>query len=205
MIQGKSKMLQSNMQFEIKLLKSIIKNVVLEAVSKRRTRKKLRVFDFDDTLVRTDAKVYVTNAGEKSQMSAAEYAAYDKKPGDEFDYSEFTELINPKEIKWTLQILKRTYLKYGPEGVKILTARGSAEPVKKFLEDAKLDDVEVIALGTSDPKAKANWIQAQIENNGLDYVEFFDDSHKNVSAVKNLQSVFPNVKIVVRHVLPGIR
>ena len=185
------------MQFETKLLKTIVKELVLEELS----RGKLRVFDFDDTLVHTDAKVHMSNAGGKVTMSPAQYAVYERRPGDVFDYSEFQQLINPREIKWTLKIFKRVYAKYGPSGVKILTARHSPEPARQFLDALGMPGVEVIALGNSDPQEKANWIAEQIKSAGLSYVEFFDDSTKNVAAVENLKSQFPDVKIVSRHVV----
>jgi hypothetical protein len=52
--------------------------------------KKLRVFDFDDTLVKMDATIYITHAdGTKSNLSPAQYAVYTEKPGDKFNFKEF--------------------------------------------------------------------------------------------------------------------
>ena len=61
--------------------------------------KKLRVFDFDDTLVKSNSKVYVTNNGKKTTLSPGEFAIYDKKAGDEYDFSDFDKVIEPKKIK----------------------------------------------------------------------------------------------------------
>jgi len=47
--------------------------------------KKLRVFDFDDTLVKSNSKVFLIRNGEKKEMTPGEFAIYKKKPGDEFD------------------------------------------------------------------------------------------------------------------------
>lgn len=190
-------LLRLNMKFEAKLLRRAVKALVLEQLS----RGKLRVFDFDDTLVQTDARVYVTNDSGVTVMTPAEYAVYEPRQGDEFDYSEFQKLINPREIAWTLRIFRRVYDKCGASGVKILTARQSPAPASQFLEDAGMPGVEVIALGSSDPEDKASWIADKIASDDLSYVEFFDDSLKNVTAVENLKSKFPNVKIVSRHVM----
>ena len=46
--------------------------------------KKLRVFDFDDTLVKSNSKVYVTNNGKKKTLTPGEFAIYNKKDVDEF-------------------------------------------------------------------------------------------------------------------------
>jgi phosphoglycolate phosphatase-like HAD superfamily hydrolase len=40
--------------------------------------KKLRVFDFDDTLVKTTSFIYVTNNGKKSKLTPGEYAVYNE-------------------------------------------------------------------------------------------------------------------------------
>jgi hypothetical protein len=179
-------------------LRRYVKEVILEALE---SQQKLRVFDFDDTLVRTAARIGVTSRdGEERWLTPGEYAVYEKQPGDQFDYSEFRKVIDPQKIKWTFDILNRVYSKYGPDGFVILTARAEGKPVEKFLEETGVTGVEVIALGNSDPRAKADWISDRIETEELKYVEFFDDSAKNVAAVKELQIRHPDVKIIARHV-----
>ena len=83
----------------------------------------------------------------------------------------------------------------------ILTARGSAEPVHQFLDDIGLPDIEVSALGDANPHMKALWIDGRIKRDGLDMVEFFDDSHKNIAAVKELKQLHPEVTIITRHIV----
>jgi phosphoserine phosphatase len=47
---------------------------------------KLRVFDFDDTLVQTDAMIILYRAdGETIEQSPGEWAVYNPQKGDEFD------------------------------------------------------------------------------------------------------------------------
>ena len=48
--------------------------------------KKLRVFDFDDTLVKTNSFVFVTNSGKAKKLSPGQYAVYKSKKDDVFDY-----------------------------------------------------------------------------------------------------------------------
>ena len=38
------------------------------------TEKKLRVFDFDDTLVKSNSKVYVINKGKRKTLTPGEFA-----------------------------------------------------------------------------------------------------------------------------------
>ena len=64
--------------------------------------KKLRVFDFDDTLVKTTSFIYVTHSnGKTSKLTPGQYAVYKEKPGDEFDFKDFEQVKNPKIIKST--------------------------------------------------------------------------------------------------------
>lgn len=182
------------------LFKEYVKEILFEAIGRRRARKKLRVFDFDDTLVKSQSLVHVTSsAGEKFDLTPGEYAVYETRPGDQFDYSDFSKLIDPKEIRWTVKIL-RSIVEKGGEVV-ILTARAHKGPVQEFLTSAGLPAIEVIALADSDPQRKADYIANRIEKDGFEYIEFFDDSHKNVAAVAGLQPRFPTVRIVPRHVV----
>lgn len=67
--------------------------------------KVLRVFDFDDTLATTVSYIYVKHKdGTKTTLSPEEYAKYDEKPGDEYDFSDFNRMLNkPRVIKKKLQ------------------------------------------------------------------------------------------------------
>ena len=54
--------------------------------------RKLRVFDFDDTIASTQSKIHTTfENGKKKSLTPAEYANYfpKRKKGDKFDYSDF--------------------------------------------------------------------------------------------------------------------
>ena len=70
--------------------------------------KKLRIFDFDDTLVKTTSFVYVTHSdGKESKLTPGEYAVYQPKKDDKFDFTDFSNVNEPKEIKQTTDILKK--------------------------------------------------------------------------------------------------
>lgn len=183
---------------KVLLLREYISSILHERY--RNFGKKLRVFDFDDTLVKTGSMIHVTDlSGKKFDLTPGEYAVYEPRPGDEFDYSDFSKLIDPREIVWTGKIL-RNILRSGGEVV-ILTARSSKIPIYHFLNDAGLPPIEVIALGSSDPQKKADYIEKRITNDEVKFVEFFDDSPKNVEAVKALGGRYPDVKIISRHIV----
>lgn len=163
---------------------------------------KLWVIDFDDTLVKTDACTHVTAAdGRKFDLSPGEYALYERQPGDVFDYADFEKLINPRPIKWMNRILHNVVEHHGSWAVVVLSARSYAAPIRQYLDSIGLQAVEVATLDTAAPEAKAKWIADRIERDGLEEVEFFDDSHKNVAAVAGLRNRFTDVVIKSRHVV----
>jgi len=146
--------------------------------------KKLRIFDLDDTLFETEAKVIVTSSdGTSREITPAEYAVYEPQPGDKFDFSQFQTLINPTLIR---SIGKRFYKitqSTGPDRkTVILTARGSeaAPHIRDIIRKYFRVDIDVITLGTGDPMAKANWILNKIQNESYNDIFFVDDSSKNI-------------------------
>ena len=159
--------------------------------------KKLRVFDFDDTLVKSNSKVYVNNNGAKTTLSTGQFAVYKKKSGDEFDFSDFDKVIEPKQIKDMFNVFRNIYKASGSRRLTVLTARAAYKPVRKFLKDSGYSDVYVIALGDANPQKKSDWVQSQIEK-GYDDILFLDDSSKNVNAVKKLKQKYPNIKMDAR-------
>jgi FMN phosphatase YigB (HAD superfamily) len=164
--------------------------------------KKLRVFDFDDTLVKSNSKVFLVRNGKRKEMTPGEFAIYKKKPGDEFDFSEFDRVIEPKQIKAMFKVFKNIYKASGSRRLTILTARAAYKPVRKFLKDVGFTDVYVVALGDANPQKKADWIESQIKK-GYDDILFLDDSPKNVSAVKKLKQKYPKIKMDARVVNYG--
>lgn len=180
------------------LLRKYIKEILKE--SRYPFKKKLRVFDFDDTLVKTGSIIHVTNsAGEKFDLTPAEFAVYTAEQGDQLDFSDFSKLVNPQEIKWTVRILK-DIVSSGGDAV-ILTARAAEGPVHEFLSITGIPPLEVIALGDSNPSRKADYIRRRIEEDGFDLIEFFDDSYKNIAAVEALRAEYPDVKIKTKHIV----
>ena len=160
--------------------------------------KKLRIFDFDDTLVKTKSFVYVTHSnGKTDKLTPGQYAVYVKKAGDTFDYKDFERVNEPEAIIGYTNLLKRFVNSEGQRKVTILTARGAYQPVKDYLKDIGLSGIYVVALGDSDPQKKAKYIEDMIKK-GYDDVFFIDDSAKNVAAVQQLERKYPDVKFRIQ-------
>ena len=155
----------------------------------------LRVFDFDDTLAKSVAYIYVTHKdGKETTLNPGQYAKYKEKPGDTFDFRDFNSMLNePQVIKKNFKLLQRM-LKNPSKKVTILTARKIGFPIRKFFKDEYGLDVYPVTLGSNNPKDKADWIEKHIKKGYTD-IAFMDDSIKNVKAVAALQRKYPDVRI----------
>ena len=110
--------------------------------------KALHVFDFDDTLIKSDSEVVITKKdGTVLSLNSTDYKHYKKEPGDEFDYSDFNEYPkNAEFIDTVFAELKAAIALDGMGSVVVLTARANPQPVRDFLSDNKIS-VEVVGTG----------------------------------------------------------
>ena len=180
----------------IKLQDMISRNLFTES-------KKLRVFDFDETLVFTKSFIYVKQPnGKEKKLTPGEYAVYQEKPGEEYDFRDFYSVQEPEELKRITKVFKRVIYKNGGDGVYILTARPQAveKHVQQYLKDIGINKrIPVVGLQSNNPKDKADWIEDKIDNEGYDDVYFADDSKKNVDAAKKMLRT-KNIKWRVQHI-----
>lgn len=165
--------------------------------------KRLTIYDFDDTLVKTKSTIGVANSvtKEKHALTPAEYAVYKPKSDDVFDFSEFDRIMDPEPIKKVMNGIRKIATKLSGFDVYILTARGAYKPVKDYLKSIGINpnQFHVVALGDGNPKKKADWIENMIDKYGYNDIYFIDDSIKNVRAVKKMLKTKSNIKYKVRH------
>jgi len=175
--------------------KEFISKVFKSEMKQLSEGKTLRVFDFDDTLATTDSYIYVKHKdGSETKLDPAEYAKYNGKSGDSYDFRDFNKkLNNPKVIKKNVDLLRRM-LDSGDKKVTILTARALAFPVRYWFKKELGMNVYVVALGSNNPKDKSDWIEKHIKKGYTD-IAFMDDSSKNIKAVDTLKSKYPDVRI----------
>lgn len=163
--------------------------------------KKLRIFDFDDTLAKTKGQVTVKKQdGTILRLNTQEYVQYKKQPGDQCDYSEFECLISPEENKWVTNILKSVVEKNGLNSAVILTARGNVEPIEEFLKIFNLPRIPIVALGDSHPERKQQWILYVGKKFNYDIIEFFDDNPHYIEAVKKIKNKLPKTQIITKQI-----
>ena len=172
-----------------------------EAMKKARSSKyskkikKIRVFDFDDTLAKSNSKVlYTMPDGTTGKLSATEFAkdaAKMDKQGVEWNFDEFNKVVEGKKGP-LFNVAKTIQDQRGSEDIFVLTARPqeAALPIQEFLAsiglNIPLQNITGLENGTA--KAKADWMVNKFAEGYNDFY-FTDDATKNVKAVKDVLDV----------------
>jgi len=169
----------------------------------------ITVFDLDDTLVITDAKIKVCNivTGDCHELTPEEFNEYESNPNDKLDFDDFKSLEIMKAgdlIHYYLKILAEAYKM--KRAVGIVTARDDREMIYKWLKEhvgfhiakdliyAINDPVHGLKGSIAEKKQQA--FREYIDM-GYKKIQFFDDDDANLRLVKELQSDYPNVEISV--------
>jgi hypothetical protein len=166
-------------------------------------QKPLYIFDFDDTLALSDAVVIVTHEdGIIEELSSAEYATYQERKGDQFNFEQFHSYPpNGRIVQETFVELEKALASSPMTDVVILTAREYCEPIIKFLKDmgiSKLPTMECV--GGADPAHKGSYVASRIKNDGYTEVHVFEDSTDNLIAIENAVNQFKDVAYYPTHV-----
>ena len=157
--------------------------------------KKIRVFDFDDTLAQTKSDVLFTMPdGTEGKLNAEQFASDGStllSEGAVFDFSEFNKVTEGKKGP-LFKVAQTIAAKRGTEDVFVLTARApeSQLAIYEFLKSQGLDIPlkNITGLGNSTGEAKARWIVDKAADGYNDFY-FADDAPQNVKAVKDALSV----------------
>ena len=153
--------------------------------------KKIRVFDFDDTLAQSNSLVFYTMPdGTKGELTAEQFAERGSDlltEGASFDFEDFN-IVRDGKPGPLLKVAKAIQNARGTEDVFVLTARApeSAQPIQSFLKSVGLEIPiqNITGLGNSSEFAKSSWIVNKAAEGYNDFY-FADDAAQNVNAVKN--------------------
>jgi len=172
---------------------NILRKAKSEASNTKNPTKKARVFDFDDTLAKTDSKVlYKLPDGTEGSLDATQFAEqYEslKEAGATFDYSEFNKV--KKGSKGPLANLAKRFTEaLGDRDVFVVTARPNeaAAAIQEFLRSTlgiSIPLKNITGLENGTPGAKALWIAEKVSE-GYNDIFFADDSKSNVDAVEKM-------------------
>ncbi len=170
---------------------------------------RLIIFDLDETLFRTKAKVLVVKGQTViKRLNNQEYNKYKLAFGEQFDYGEFSDakLFNQtsKPISKTVKTLK-TYLRnarLSDSKVIIVTARPDFDNKDLFLETFRKFDIEVDKLyieraGNLEKKTAAESktviFKRYLDTNKYHNILLFDDCVENIKALLVLSADYTKV------------
>ena len=179
----------------------------------------LHVFDVDDTLVHSNAKVHVKNAQGKTvgKLTTSEYNNHKLPPDHHYDYSEFksSEVFKHsrpiKKMIHTINATQSTTNKNPNNKVVINTARADFDNKDKFLNTLthhgikNIDKIHVHRAGNLPGKDKPAqkklvFIRQHLAKHPYSHVRMYDDSHENLKAFLGLKSEYPKTKFHAYHV-----
>lgn len=179
----------------------------------------LTVFDMDETLFHTKARVYVVRDGEiVHRLTNQEYNTYQLKPGESFDYREFRDAqffhdtSVPIERMWRkAQNLLDNIGRRPGSRVIIVTARTDLDDRETFLDTFRkhgldIDKVHVHRAGNLPvpaAAAKKAIIATYLNTGRFDSVRLFDDAESNLRSFLSLRDDYPNIRFTAYLVLPG--
>jgi len=181
----------------------------------------LTIFDIDDTLFHTDARIRVLNGREVVHtLTPDQYNAYELKTGESFDFTEFldSEIFQrtAKPIGTVLAkasaMLKNIMQKGGGSKMILLTARQSFNDKNPFLETFRqhgfnIDSVYVERAGDllldSNAIAKGIVIRKYLDTKRYSRCRLFDDSVANLEHFVTLGQEYPSISFEGYRVFPA--
>lgn len=181
----------------------------------------LHVFDIDDTMFHTTARVRVRNKDGKiiRYLSNAQFNNYKLKPGEKYDFREFRSASKfdreSRPINKMLQTVRKVHgLSKTKKNSKVIinTARADFDDKEQFLNkfrkhDIDIDDIHVHRAGNipgDDLPAhkKVKIIKQYIDKHGYKKVVMYDDSKSNLKALLHMKKAYPHVRFVAYHAQP---
>lgn len=175
-------------------------------------KNRLIIFDLDDTLVKTEAKVKIISHKTKkiiAELTPKDFNSFKKRSGHILNFDDFDDpeiLRQGRLIHSIFSKLKYYYNKGVP--VSIVTARSSSDIVRSFFLENGIDIHPDLVIAINDPSANlegniAERKQKAIRNlidDGYTNLIFFDDNEENLRLAKNLEG-YKNSKIKLIQVI----
>jgi hypothetical protein len=181
----------------------------------------LHVFDIDDTLFRTTAKIHVKNKNGETvhKLSNSEFNDHHLPAGHHYDFDEFASSEKfhdeSKPIPKMLNKLKAIHsnITNKPNSnskVIMNTARADFDDKDKFLDTFRkhgvdIDNIHVHRAGNIPgdelpAKKKVTIIKKYLQDNPLGSVHMYDDSKTNLNHFVNMKNDHPDVDFHAWHV-----
>lgn len=162
----------------------------------------ITIFDLDDTLVVTNARIAVRDSktGEVFHLTPQEFNEYEHQPHHEVNYSQFEDpniLRAGRLVEKILGILKQTY--ENSTAVGIITARNKGSMIREFFLEHGIDIHPKFVIAVNDPAEgfhgsvaeKKQQAFRRLYEMGYRDFKFFDDDINNLKLAKELEAELP--------------
>jgi hypothetical protein len=180
-------------------------------------KKDLVIFDIDDTLLHTTAKIRVIKDGRPvRELTNQQFNQYQLGPGEQFDFGEFSsaEKFNQESqpIEPMIRKLKTILAHSATSKVIMLTARADFDNRNLFLKtftDLGIDmsQVHVHRAGNLPGDAipaekKAVYVRRYADTGLYDHIRLYDDSMSNLRVFADLKKEYPGIDFRAYYVGP---
>ena len=171
--------------------------------------KGLTIFDIDETMFITRAKVHVVKNGKViKKLDNQEFNTYKKKPGEDYDFGEFknAEVFNRTSTPIARMINKvKVILKNATKAgskVIIVTARPNFDNKKTFLDTFRKQGIDIDKIyveragnlgGGPAAENKRVIFKKYLNQNIYKRIRLFDDAMSNLKVFLSLQKDYPDV------------
>ena len=186
-----------------------MKRELIQYIIEAAAGKGLTIFDIDETLFHTTAKIQVKKGGKViKDLTNIEYNSYKLKSGESFDYGQFksAKLFNQtstpvgKMVAKAKMIIKNA-TKKGSKVI-VVTARGDMDDKNLFvatfeahgidMKDLYIERAGNIGLDNS-AKNKEVVFRKYLDTGNYKRIRLFDDAMENLLALTSLKEEYPDV------------
>lgn len=182
------------------------------SVIKGNTSTTLVIFDLDDTLVITDAKIKVVdkdNGKVIKELTPAEFNKFEAKPSHALSFEDFEspEILEQGQlIHRIFRFLKKWYKQGIP--ISIVTARSSSKLVRNFMLNRGIDIHPELVIAVNDPtynykgsiEERKKQALLDLADQGFKHMIFFDDHAKNLEEAKTIEKIRKDVRVSIYQV-----
>jgi len=173
---------------------------VNETLVKGTQKEKLAVFDLDDCLIISKAKIQVLDKRGKiiKSLTPAEFNFFKHDPKKHsLSFGEFEDSQILRDSEFIMHVLE-TLKEYYSSGISvcILTARSDSSMIRNFFLENGIDIHKDLVIAVNDPKwgfsgsiaeRKSQGLQLLIDQGYKDFI-FFDDNQENLDHAKELEA-----------------
>ena len=176
----------------------------------------LSIFDIDDTLFHTTAKIKVIKNGRPvKELTNQQFNTYELQPGEQFDFGEFrnAEKFRRESVPIRPMIAKLKAILNRTSGkVIMLTARADFDDRETFLDTFRQYGIDMsrvhvhragnLPVPESPAEKKAVFVRQYLNSGVFNRVRLYDDSMKNLTVFKELKKEYPTVDFKAYYVGP---